>query len=75
MAQYALKPPTLASQIENRAQGWKDFIQEFELYLLVTDQDKSADVKKVALLLCCMRREYIKAHSTFQFAAPADKDK
>jgi len=74
MAQSYLKPPTFTVANDNIIQSWKDFLEEFSFYILATDMEEEPDTKKIAVLLCCMGRDYIKVYKNFTFDPAGDKD-
>ena len=60
---------------ENIAQAWKDWKQEFNLYLVADQKTAVSGETKVAMLLCSMGSQWIKVFNKFTFATAGDENK
>ena len=52
---------------DNVATKWKDFKQEFELYITAIGYDTKPDAQKIAILLTCLGKNARENFSTFEF--------
>lgn len=65
--------PFKVDSCANISQAWRDYKQEFELYLMAAGKTEQGEEQKVAILLCCMGREHIKTYNNFTFAEDGHK--
>ncbi|XP_066952452.1 uncharacterized protein [Macrobrachium rosenbergii] len=67
-----LPGPICFSEAGNIAEHWRLFIQEFEIYLISTEQDTKSDKIKLNLFLRCAGRDALKLYNSFTYAANED---
>lgn len=67
-----LPGPISFSEPGNIAEHWRLFIQEFEIYLISTEQDTKPERIKLNLFLRCAGRDALKLYNSFTYAANED---
>ena len=69
--EHYFKPPQPfspgSSETQNLGQAWKDWKQQFELFLTAAEKKDSPGEVKVAMLLCAMGPAYTKVYNKFTF--------
>ena len=73
----AFRPPAKFSppSEENIAQSWKEWKQQFELYLVAAEKTKAAGETQVAMLFCSMGPQWIKVFNKFKYNEAGDEKK
>ena len=51
----------------NISDNWKQFFQEFELFIISTEMNKKSQKVQTATLLRCMGRQVLQIYDTFTF--------
>ncbi|GAA6087606.1 uncharacterized protein K02A2.6-like [Tachysurus ichikawai] len=71
----AVKPPTPLKMTGNVDANWRNFKQQFQLYIAAVGVDHLEEERKIALLLTIAGAEAIEIFNTFVYNEPNDKDK
>ena len=70
MEHYFKPPPPFSpgsSETQNVGQAWKDWKQQFDIFLPAAEKKDSTGEVKVAMLLCAMGSAYTKVFNKFTF--------
>ena len=70
-----LEPPQILLFEGNVRENWRRWRQEFELYLVATENDKKSEKIKSSILLTCIGKHAREVYNTFTFAEPDDNMK
>ena len=68
-----LKPPTFIADECNQAQSWRDFRDEFQVYLVAIGKAESSGEQKVNLLLYIVRLTWKKVFDNLRLEAEKKK--
>ena len=59
----------------NKAENWKRYLEDFDIYLVSSEKEGKKDNVKIALLLNCGGRGLVDIFNTLSFEGPEDKTK